>query len=614
MALCFGLLALVCPTVSAGGGDDDCATAESIAGSGTFAFDQTAASTGGQGQSETLCYFFGSKVVDNDVWFAWQADADGIATVTTCGGTGTDTKIAAYPGSGCPAPSTALACNDDDCGGQSTISFDCTNGTTYTLQIGTFPGEAGGSGTFDVSIDSPPLNGSDACQTMTPIAGQGVFPFDLFNATTGTKGQDESLCYSLGSTAIDADIWYSWTADDTGMAFIDTCGGQTIVNTKLSAYPGAACPTSGTSIACNDNLCGSQSGLHFPVVQGAQYTLQVGTAPGASAADGTFTISILEPACGYRRDDGEADGAIGIIISGQLGYLNMFTAEGGADVLNQVAVAYGAPNGPGDLEDRDVTIAIYDDPTNDFDPSDAVLLYSFDTSTINVETSILNHYTVPNIAVNGVFCVLAVVETSVTALSGAFDYSAPSDGKAWTTGALGPNFDFDNLANNDLPLQDMESFGNDATFLIRAFSDATLGCESIGTDYCDPAVPNSTGVAGQLHVVGSDVVADQDLRLKGSDLPANKLCLFLASQTQGFIQQPGVSAGNFCLGAPFARFNTQAQNSGPFGFATIDVDMTHIRTSPPQPILAGQTWNFQLWHRDSGGTSNFTQGVEVLFQ
>ena len=112
----------------------------------------------------------------------------------------------------------------------------------------------------------------------------------------------------------------------------------------------------------------------------------------------------------------------------------------------------------------------------------------------------------------------------------------------------------------------------------------------------------------------SRLLTTSTLRLKGLDLPPDKLCLLLASRTQGFFQQPGLSVGNLCLSGNFARFNHQAQNSGPFGLVAIDVDMTDIRTSPPQPILAGQSWNFQLWHRDAGGTSNFTQGVEVLFE
>ncbi len=31
-------------------------------------------------------------------------------------------------------------------------------------------------------------------------------------------------------------------------------------------------------------------------------------------------------------------------------------------------------------------------------------------------------------------------------------------------------------------------------------------------------------------------------------------------------------------------------------------------------VLPGETWNFQCWYRDAGGTNNFTDVVSVLFQ
>lgn len=163
------------------GGTDDCVTPMPIAGQGTFSFDQTTATTGTQGQSESLCFAFGTSAIENDVWFCWTADADGCAEVSTCGVTATDTKIAAYPGCGCPASGTALACNDDACGLQSTIGFPVSNGTTYTLQVGTFPGASPGTGSFTVQI--PP------CPTPNPIQLVGHYRLD---ETSGVVCVDSS--------------------------------------------------------------------------------------------------------------------------------------------------------------------------------------------------------------------------------------------------------------------------------------------------------------------------------------------------------------------------------------------------------------------------------------
>lgn len=141
---------------------------------------------------------------------------------------------------------------------------------------------------------------------------------------------------------------------------------------------------------------------------------------------------------------------------------------------------------------------------------------------------------------------------------------------------------------------------------------------SVGTPYCGPAAPNSTGVGGQLAGVGSDRVADNDLVLRAFDLPVNSTGFALASLTQGFVANPGGSEGNVCLGGDIGRFLSQVQSSGAAGVIFTTVDLTAI----PQPTgnvaaLAGETWNFQLWHRDSVGgasTSNFTEGLSVTLQ
>jgi hypothetical protein len=163
------------------GGTDDCATPMPIAGQGTFAFDLSTATTGSAGQSESLCLAFGTSGIENDVWYCWTADADGCAELSTCGLTGVDTKVAAYPGCGCPASGSALACNDDTCGLQSTIGFPVTTGTTYTLQVGTFPGAAAGTGSFAIQIP--------ACPTPAPIQLVGHYRLD---ETSGTSCVDSS--------------------------------------------------------------------------------------------------------------------------------------------------------------------------------------------------------------------------------------------------------------------------------------------------------------------------------------------------------------------------------------------------------------------------------------
>ncbi len=139
----------------------------------------------------------------------------------------------------------------------------------------------------------------------------------------------------------------------------------------------------------------------------------------------------------------------------------------------------------------------------------------------------------------------------------------------------------------------------------------------IGMNYCGPAVLNSGGTSGTMSASGSRVADDNDLRLTASLLPTGSAGFFIASQTQGFVQGPGGSQGNLCIAANVARFSLQVQNSGAAGAFSANIDLSLVPTNPPQPVLAGQTWNFQAWFRDSVSgqpTSNFTDGLQIDFE
>ena len=43
------------------------------------------------------------------------------------------------------------------------------------------------------------------------------------------------------------------------------------------------------------------------------------------------------------------------------------------------------------------------------------------------------------------------------------------------------------------------------------------------------------------------------------------------------------------------------------------IDLTSMPVNPAQAVQPGEDWNFQAWYRDVGNTSNFTDGLNVLF-
>ncbi len=286
------------PVTSFINGSDSCTTPDVIAGLGPHGFDNSAATTGAEGQTDPLCLAFGSTAIDQDVWFSWTAPSSGTAFLDICSsGSTVDTKVAVYSGSGCPS-GPAIGCNDDACPGlQSNVTFPCVAGNPYTIQVGTYPGAGGGVGSFTFTISAGP--GNDSCTTPQPIAGPGPHAYDTTFATTGTQGQANSRCFIFNTSAIQSDVWYTWTAAASGWVAVDTCtGGQH--DLRVAVYAGAGCPV-GEPIICDDDACGTigaSSRAPFLATAGQSYTIQVGSYPGQAGAPGFFTLSPFTPAAG----------------------------------------------------------------------------------------------------------------------------------------------------------------------------------------------------------------------------------------------------------------------------------------------------------------------------
>jgi hypothetical protein len=125
------------------------------------------------------------------------------------------------------------------------------------------------------------------------------------------------------------------------------------------------------------------------------------------------------------------------------------------------------------------------------------------------------------------------------------------------------------------------------------------------------------GQSAAIFALGSPFVSDNDLTLLTLGMATNQFGYCLASQSGAFIPNPGGSAGNLCLGNPIARFVSQVQNSGGSGSFSVVVDLTSIPSTPVHAVVAGETWYYQTWYRDSVlgiPTSNFSDGIRIAFQ
>ncbi|MBS0195424.1 MAG: serine hydrolase [Planctomycetes bacterium] len=134
-------------------GNETCATATTLPGEGTYAFDTTGACT--DGPAEPGCSFCcGDTQINQDVWFRISAPPAGTITVDTFGSL-FDTKLGVYRG--CPSGSgQVLACNDDFTGHgtQSQVSFNSDGASTYIIRVGGYR-TAEGQGLVTISYPLP---------------------------------------------------------------------------------------------------------------------------------------------------------------------------------------------------------------------------------------------------------------------------------------------------------------------------------------------------------------------------------------------------------------------------------------------------------------------------
>lgn len=139
--------------------------------------------------------------------------------------------------------------------------------------------------------------------------------------------------------------------------------------------------------------------------------------------------------------------------------------------------------------------------------------------------------------------------------------------------------------------------------------------DTVGTVFCDPGAPNSTGGPSRTMAFVSDEIAAAALRLETHGLPGGVFGLYAVAPTTGNVVPPG-SAGPLCLGGPIGRFDGpgQIQLSSPQGRVRLDVDLAQLPgPNGPRAAQPGETWHFQYWHRDVLGStvSNFSNAVTV---
>ncbi|MEM6671453.1 MAG: hypothetical protein AAF726_01335 [Planctomycetota bacterium] len=131
-------------------------------------------------------------------------------------------------------------------------------------------------------------------------------------------------------------------------------------------------------------------------------------------------------------------------------------------------------------------------------------------------------------------------------------------------------------------------------------------------------IPNSSGKPSRLFAFGSHDVDFNELRLEARGLPADVFGVVLASRVPGYVPNPGGSPGTLCLSGSIGKLGP-ALHSGDAGTFSRRVDLTRVPTQHATIAAApGETWWFQVWHRDAGpggvATSTFGDPVAVALR
>ena len=217
---------------------------------------------------------------DHSIWFDWTPASSGPVTVSTCA-SDFDTLLGVYRGAAWTAL-TPVAANDDGCGAKSSVTFTAAAGTTYKIAVAGPVGElAAVMGTVKLAIRTaaPPANDTFAqAQVLGP---------ELPAAVTGTTVDATAEPDDPASLAGGRSVWYSWTAGFSGQVTVNTCLSN--FDTLLAVYTGSALGDL-TTLASNDDSCGTSSSVRFLATAGTTYRIAV---DGYRGATGQLQLKLI---------------------------------------------------------------------------------------------------------------------------------------------------------------------------------------------------------------------------------------------------------------------------------------------------------------------------------
>jgi hypothetical protein len=163
--------------------------------------------------------------------------------------------------------------------------------------------------------------GANDCASATNVSGFGSFPVSTTSATDSP--QQPGPCPTRHN-----DVWFRWTAPQSGGVHVSLCNLAGSIDTVLAAYSGSSCPTPANLIVCNDDSCGSKSAVTFAVTAGASYMIQAGAESTGATFSGSISFEAAAPPPSCAASAGPD------VIVGSLMDINNVSSSGGVDAVS----------------------------------------------------------------------------------------------------------------------------------------------------------------------------------------------------------------------------------------------------------------------------------------
>lgn len=317
------------------------------------------------------------------------------------------------------------------------------------------------------------------------------------------------------------------------------------------------------------------------------HALAITLAPALGAATASATNQ-------YVLDDGSANSAIGYGLPEDYCWLQSYHTIGSVDAITKV-MAYIPSTTP---VGTPITFCVWDDPNDDGDPTDAILVIQRATTVQHAGVNVFVDYPLLQPAtVHGVFFVGAFLTEDGGMSPAALDYSVNPHVAYFSFNSAGA-FDPVNLMNN-FPPTHIETIGAGihGVFMLRA-----EGSGEAPTVYCT-AKTNSLGCAPQIGSFGTPSATTGTGFLVTASGVYNRKYGMLLYTTAGRASTP-FFGGTLCLAAPLRRtpsLNSGGSASGDDCTGTYAFDFNaYVALGLDPALVAGATVDAQFYSRDPG--------------